>query len=55
MARKKKKIIKVEASLVGRAGHQKHISGTGVHRDKRMKRQRTRAAQKKQALRDQRQ
>jgi len=54
MARKKaKKSIKVKAPLVGKAGHQKHISGTGTHQDKRKKRLRTRAAKKKQALRDQ--
>jgi len=55
MARSKKKIkkIKVKAPLVGRVGHQKHITGTGVHQDKRKKRQRTRAAQKKEALDEQ--
>lgn len=55
--KRKKKItskkVKVKAPLVGRAGHQKHISGTGAHQDKRKKRQRTRGAQKDQALRDQ--
>jgi len=58
MARKKvkklkKKVIKVKAPLVGRAGHPKHITGTGVHKDKRKKRQRTRDAQKRKALSDQ--
>jgi hypothetical protein len=32
-------------------GHQSHITGTGIH-DTRPRKQRTRAAQKKQAIRD---
>jgi hypothetical protein len=31
-------------------GHQGHVTGTGVHLDKRTKRNRTRSAQTKQAL-----
>lgn len=31
-------------------GHQGHITGTGVHHDKRTKRNRTRSAQKQQSL-----
>lgn len=35
--------IKVDHTKVAR-GHQPHITGAGVHKDKRTKRQRTRAA-----------
>lgn len=33
-------------------GHQSHRSGAGIHRDRRTKRQRTRRAQLRAALRD---
>lgn len=44
-------IIKVDDTKIG-WGHQPHVSGTGVH-DQRPRRQRTRGASKRSALRDQ--
>lgn len=35
------------------AGHQPHITGTGAHKDKRTKRNRTRSDQRRNAIRDQ--
>ena len=34
-------------------GHQSHITGTGVHTDKRLRRQRTRGAKNSRAISDQ--
>ena len=33
-------------------GHQDHITGTGVHKDKRTKRNRTRSNQQRRAIKD---
>tara|TARA_B100000941_G_C28502196_1_gene555052 strand:- start:711 stop:875 length:165 start_codon:yes stop_codon:yes gene_type:complete len=44
-----KATIKLDPTKVAR-GHQAHISGAGVHKDKRTKRCRTRAAQKRAAI-----
>ena len=44
--------IKIKTSEVAR-GHNQHRTGTGAHADKRLKRLKTRAAQKRQALKGQ--
>lgn len=43
--------IKIDPTKI-RAGHQAHITGTGAHRDKRTKRNRTRANQTKQVIKE---
>ena len=40
------KIVILAAAIKVSAGHQKHITGTGPHQDKRLKRVRTRSQQK---------
>lgn len=43
-----KKVIKIKIpAQKARAGHQSHITGTGPHKDKRLKRKHTRSQQKK--------
>lgn len=51
MAKMKPLKIKVEPWKIP-AGHQAHVTGTGVHGDKRTKRNRTRSDQKRNALKD---
>ncbi len=43
------KITKLE-QIKAPKGHQPHVTGTGVHKDKRLKRQRTRSAQRRKAI-----
>jgi len=44
-------VIKIDPTKVAR-GHQAHITGTGVHHDKRTKRNRTRGNQNRAAIRE---
>jgi hypothetical protein len=45
----KKMVIKAR-DIKTSAGHQNHFTGTGVHKDKRLRRQGTRSAQFRKAL-----
>lgn len=44
-------VIKIDPTKVAR-GHQAHVTGAGVHHDKRTKRNRTRGNQRRAALRE---
>lgn len=45
-------IIKVDETKVS-TGHKPHVTGTGAHKDKRTKRNRTRADQKRNSIKEQ--
>jgi hypothetical protein len=45
--------IVIKASYKVAAGHQPHFTGTGVHQDKRTRRNRTRGDRKRVAIREQ--
>jgi len=49
---KKKRGFTIEIKVKHRTGHSPRPTGAGAHEDKRTKRQRTRAAQRRKALQD---
>jgi hypothetical protein len=52
MKRKKRSFV-IVLKLASRLGHTPHRSGSGIHQDRRTKRNRTRATQKEKACQEQ--
>ena len=50
MRKKDDNVIVIPKSYKVATGHRAHITGAGVHHDKRLKRQKTRSNQKRKAL-----